>query len=180
MEERLFPFTHTLHLLIRESQNDGQGLIGRVDGKSVIPAVDEDTGQGTPVCDGPSLEAPLLQRVESQNILVIPADDVVVIDVCAAGARVIRTSIRNVEEPIALVLDEGRPFLPWLLHVADQTLGKTVERRRHFVQVSMDRNEFLLPMCETRASIQRGAWVTQISARTPWCIQRAKKNEKYI
>jgi len=133
MEERFFPFTHAIHLLGREGQNDGQGMIGRVDGKFVIPTVDEDAGQGAPAPDGPSLEAPLLQRVESQNILVIPADDVVMIDVCAARARVLRTSIRDVEQPITLVCDEGRPALPWLLHVADQTLGKAIQRgRRHF------------------------------------------------
>jgi hypothetical protein len=54
------------------------------------------------------------------------------VDHLTAGVRALGTSIGNVEETDFHMRDEGRPLLPWRLHVADKTLGKTVERRRHF------------------------------------------------
>jgi hypothetical protein len=76
-------------------------------------------------------------------MLDIPAHDVVNVDALTAGTRALSTSIRNVKETHLHMRDERRPLFPRRLHLADKTLGKTVERRRHFVQVSMDRNVFL-------------------------------------
>jgi hypothetical protein len=65
------------------------------------------------------------------------------VDALTARTRALGTSIRNVEEPHLHMGDERRAFLSRCLHVAHETLGKAIQRRRHLVLVSMDRYEFL-------------------------------------
>jgi hypothetical protein len=65
-------------------------------------------------------------------MLDVPAQDVVMVDHLTTGVRTLGLNAGNVEETDFYMRDERRPLLPWCLHVADKTLGKTVERRRHF------------------------------------------------